>query len=42
MEGQHSFEQKLHLMLQRIGVAKSQPAETQVRLCMCVCLKRDM
>ncbi|XP_011489845.1 uncharacterized serine-rich protein C215.13 [Oryzias latipes] len=28
-EGQHSFEQKLHLMLQRIGVSKPQPAETQ-------------
>lgn len=29
-EGQHSFEQKLHLMLQRIGVSKAQPGETQV------------
>ncbi|XP_041797152.1 flocculation protein FLO11-like [Chelmon rostratus] len=28
-EGQHSFEQKLHLMLQRIGVSKAQPGETQ-------------
>ncbi|XP_026175983.1 uncharacterized protein PB18E9.04c-like [Mastacembelus armatus] len=28
-EGQHSFEQKLHLMLQRIGVSKPQPGETQ-------------
>ncbi|KAA8595601.1 hypothetical protein FQN60_010892 [Etheostoma spectabile] len=28
-EGQHSFEQKLHLMLQRIGVSKVQPGETQ-------------
>ncbi|XP_061749539.1 uncharacterized protein LOC133548236 [Nerophis ophidion] len=28
-EGQHSFEQKLHLMLQRIGVSKAQPEETQ-------------
>lgn len=30
LEGQHSFEQKLHLMLQRIGVSKPQPEETQV------------
>lgn len=30
LEGQHSFEQKLHLMLQRIGVSKAQPEETQV------------
>uniref|UniRef100_A0A1A7X6W9 CARMIL C-terminal domain-containing protein n=1 Tax=Iconisemion striatum TaxID=60296 RepID=A0A1A7X6W9_9TELE len=29
LEGQHSFEQKLHLMLQRIGVSKPQPGETQ-------------
>ncbi|XP_028257706.1 mucin-5AC-like [Parambassis ranga] len=29
LEGQHSFEQKLHLMLQRIGVSKAQPGETQ-------------
>ncbi|XP_047435971.1 serine-rich adhesin for platelets-like [Mugil cephalus] len=29
LEGQHSFEQKLHLMLQRIGVSKQQPGETQ-------------
>ncbi|XP_054626767.1 mucin-2-like [Dunckerocampus dactyliophorus] len=29
LEGQHSFEQKLHLMLQRIGVSKAQPEETQ-------------
>jgi len=29
-EGQHSFEQKLSLMLQRIGVTKPQPAEEQV------------
>ncbi|CAN9507042.1 unnamed protein product [Ophioblennius macclurei] len=28
-EGQHSFEQKLHLMLQRIGVSKPQQGETQ-------------
>ncbi|KAG7230503.1 hypothetical protein INR49_024612 [Caranx melampygus] len=28
-EGQHSFEQKLHLMLQRIGVSKQPPGETQ-------------
>ncbi|XP_077374955.1 uncharacterized protein LOC144017365 [Festucalex cinctus] len=28
-EGQHSFEQKLHFMLQRIGVSKAQPEETQ-------------
>ncbi|XP_046898318.1 capping protein, Arp2/3 and myosin-I linker protein 2-like [Hypomesus transpacificus] len=28
-EGQHSFEQKLHLMLQRIGVSKAPPEETQ-------------
>lgn len=34
LEGQHSFEQKLHLMLQRIGVSKAQPGETQV----CGCL----
>nr|XP_043886712.1 capping protein, Arp2/3 and myosin-I linker protein 2-like [Solea senegalensis] len=27
-EGQHSFEQKLHLMLQRIGVSKPPPEET--------------
>ncbi|KAM3877000.1 uncharacterized protein ACN63O_012293 [Diretmus argenteus] len=27
--GKHSFEQKLHLMLQRIGVSKAQPGETQ-------------
>lgn len=32
LEGQHSFEQKLHLMLQRIGVSKAQPEETQVRV----------
>lgn len=32
-EGQHSFEQKLHLMLQRIGVSKAQPGETQVCGC---------
>ncbi|XP_069030217.1 uncharacterized protein [Embiotoca jacksoni] len=30
-EGQHSFEQKLHLMLQRIGVSKPQPGETQTQ-----------
>ena len=30
LDGQHSFEQKLSLMLQRIGVTKSQPAEEQV------------
>ncbi|KAM8894559.1 uncharacterized protein AB9W97_011111 isoform 2-T3 [Spinachia spinachia] len=29
LEGQHSFEQKLHLMLQRIGVSKAQPGGTQ-------------
>nr|XP_040054105.1 mucin-2-like [Gasterosteus aculeatus aculeatus]XP_040054113.1 mucin-2-like [Gasterosteus aculeatus aculeatus] len=29
LEGQHSFEQKLHLMLQRIGVSKTQPGGTQ-------------
>ncbi|XP_060901571.1 mucin-2-like isoform X2 [Labrus mixtus] len=29
LEGQHSFEQKLHLMLQRIGVSKVPPGETQ-------------
>ncbi|XP_053721570.1 uncharacterized protein LOC128759017 [Synchiropus splendidus] len=29
LEGQHSFEQKLHLMLQRIGVSKPQTGETQ-------------
>ncbi|KAM4592261.1 uncharacterized protein PAE49_011891 [Odontesthes bonariensis] len=29
LEGQQSFEQKLHLMLQRIGVSKPQPGETQ-------------
>ncbi|KAF7211980.1 uncharacterized protein [Nothobranchius furzeri] len=29
LEGQHSFEQKLHLMLQRIGVSKPQPGESQ-------------
>ncbi|XP_028298984.1 flocculation protein FLO11-like isoform X2 [Gouania willdenowi] len=29
LEGQHSFEQKLHLMLQRIGVSKPHPGETQ-------------
>ncbi|XP_056881713.1 mucin-2-like isoform X1 [Takifugu flavidus] len=29
LDGQHSFEQKLHLMLQRIGVSKAQPEETQ-------------
>lgn len=29
-EGQHSFEQKLHLMLQRIGVSKAPPGDTQV------------
>ncbi|XP_013883335.1 cell wall protein DAN4 isoform X2 [Austrofundulus limnaeus] len=29
LEGQHSFEQKLHLMLQRIGVSKPQPGDTQ-------------
>ncbi|CAL8383173.1 unnamed protein product [Arctogadus glacialis] len=29
LDGQHSFEQKLSLMLQRIGVTKSQPAEEQ-------------
>ncbi|MEQ2269422.1 hypothetical protein XENORESO_004395 [Xenotaenia resolanae] len=28
-EGQHSFEQKLHLMLQRIGVSKPPPGDTQ-------------
>ncbi|KAM6980620.1 capping protein, Arp2/3 and myosin-I linker protein 2-like [Aplochiton taeniatus] len=28
-DGQHSFEQKLHLMLQRIGVSKPPPGETQ-------------
>ncbi|XP_034436908.1 mucin-5AC-like [Hippoglossus hippoglossus] len=28
-EGQNSFEQKLHLMLQRIGVSKPPPEETQ-------------
>nr|XP_019954360.1 PREDICTED: mucin-5AC-like isoform X2 [Paralichthys olivaceus] len=28
-EGQNSFEQKLHLMLQRIGVSKPPPGETQ-------------
>ncbi|XP_059208992.1 mucin-2-like [Centropristis striata] len=28
-EGQHSFEQKLHLMLQRIGVSKAQPGDSQ-------------
>ncbi|XP_029986861.1 flocculation protein FLO11-like [Sphaeramia orbicularis] len=28
-DGQNSFEQKLHLMLQRIGVSKPQPGETQ-------------
>ncbi|XP_029937653.1 flocculation protein FLO11-like [Myripristis murdjan] len=28
-DGQNSFEQKLHLMLQRIGVSKPQPEETQ-------------
>ncbi|XP_022597327.1 mucin-5AC-like [Seriola dumerili] len=28
-EGQHSFEQKLHLMLQRIGVSKQPSGETQ-------------
>ncbi|CAG5855472.1 unnamed protein product [Menidia menidia] len=28
-EGQHSFEQKLHLMLQRIGVSKPQPGDTE-------------
>ncbi|CAI5645619.1 unnamed protein product [Oreochromis niloticus] len=28
-EGQNSFEQKLHLMLQRIGVSKPLPGETQ-------------
>ncbi|XP_062242477.1 mucin-2-like [Platichthys flesus] len=28
-EGQNSFEQKLHLMLQRIGVSKAPPEETQ-------------
>uniref|UniRef100_UPI0037E7B34F uncharacterized protein n=1 Tax=Semicossyphus pulcher TaxID=241346 RepID=UPI0037E7B34F len=31
LEGQHSFEQKLHLMLQRIGVSKAQPEETQTQ-----------
>ncbi|XP_038164566.1 mucin-5AC-like isoform X1 [Cyprinodon tularosa] len=30
-EGQHSFEQKLHLMLQRIGVSKPPPGETQTQ-----------
>lgn len=29
LEGQNSFEQKLHLMLQRIGVSKPQTGETQ-------------
>ncbi|XP_055010280.1 uncharacterized protein LOC129409151 [Boleophthalmus pectinirostris] len=29
LDGQNSFEQKLHLMLQRIGVSKPQPGETQ-------------
>lgn len=33
LEGQHSFEQKLHLMLQRIGVSKAQPGGTQVGEC---------
>ncbi|XP_005807760.1 mucin-5AC isoform X1 [Xiphophorus maculatus] len=28
-EGQHSFEQKLHLMLQRIGVSKPPPGDAQ-------------
>ena len=30
MDGQHSFEQKLSLMLQRIGVTKPPPPEDQV------------
>lgn len=29
LEGQHSFEQKLHFMLQRIGVSKAQQGEAQ-------------
>ncbi|KAJ0002122.1 hypothetical protein NQD34_001919, partial [Periophthalmus magnuspinnatus] len=29
LDGQNSFEQKLHLMLQRIGVSKPQPGEAQ-------------
>lgn len=33
LEGQHSFEQKLHFMLQRIGVSKAQQGEAQVCEC---------